>query len=334
MKFGIIGCRHGHIEDFIREMLDLGHTFIGICEGEGKLAGALAEKYHVPLTAVPEDVWERKPEIIGSSAVNNQKIRLLEACAARGVHLMADKPLVTRRQDLDRAEKILRGGRIQVGMMLTERYNPGLAALKQAIGAGMLGKIIGFTILKPHKLSPASREAWHFSREENGGLVVDLMIHDFDLLRWFTGSEVAEVSGWMQVGNWEGYPDFPDDAKLLVRMEDGSTATLQTDWWTPAAYPCYGKGLLVCTGTRGKCIVHTTGDPLFRPEKGSFAQLTTDQKDWGILPNPPMCGTLTGDFLDRIAGKPGKLTGEDILLASEAAIRADEAVRIIRRNES
>lgn len=44
MKFGIIGCRHGHSEEFIREMLELGHSFIGICEREGRLAPALAEK--------------------------------------------------------------------------------------------------------------------------------------------------------------------------------------------------------------------------------------------------------------------------------------------------
>lgn len=332
MKFGIIGCRHGHIEEFIREMLELGHSFIGICEREGRLAPALAEKYGALLTEEPEDIWKQNPDIIGSSAVNNQKIHVLEECAARGVHFMVDKPIVTCREGLQKAEAIIKEGRIQVGMQLTERYNPGIVVLKRAIAAGELGKLIGFTIMKPHKLSPASRDAWHFSRKENGGLVVDLMIHDFDLLRWLTGSEIAAVSGYMQIGNWEGYPDFPDDARVLVKMADGSTASLQSDWWTPAAYPCYGKGLIICTGTRGKCIVHTTGDPLFYPGHGSFAQLTTAEKEWGILPDPEIKGTLTGDFLDRIAGKPGLLTGEDILRASEAAILADEQVEVIRRN--
>ncbi len=44
MIFGIIGCRHGHIEVFIQEMLELGHTFVGICEGEGTLAAVLSKK--------------------------------------------------------------------------------------------------------------------------------------------------------------------------------------------------------------------------------------------------------------------------------------------------
>ncbi len=178
---------------------------------------------------------------------------------------MLDKPLVTRREDLEKAKEILNNSGIQLGMLLTERYNPGLLALKQAVDQGLLGKITGFTIVKPHKLAPSTREPWLFSREENGGIVIDLLVHDFDLLRWIGGSEVADVSGWVQAGNWKDYPDFADDAKLLVRMEDGSTAALQTDWWTPDSHPNYGKGILICTGTLGKCVVYTTGDPVLHP---------------------------------------------------------------------
>ena len=70
MKFAIIGCRHGHIGEFLREMTALGHTCVGICEGEGPLARAMAETYRVPLTADPRDIWEQEPEVVGSSAVN------------------------------------------------------------------------------------------------------------------------------------------------------------------------------------------------------------------------------------------------------------------------
>lgn len=330
MKFAIIGCRHGHIGEFLREMTALGHTCVGICEGEGPLARAMAETYRVPLTADPRDIWEQEPEVVGSSAVNCRKVEILEECARRGVHFLADKPLAVRRQDLERAEAVLRGGSIQLGMLLTERWNPGLAALKQAIDQGRLGRLIGFTMVKPHKLVPESREPWHFRREENGGPIVDLMIHDFDLLRWFTGSEMAQAEGWVQVGNREGYPDFPDDARLLVRMENGVTASLQTDWWTPEGYPAYGQGMVICTGTRGRCVVHTTGDPMFRPGKGSFAVLTTEGSGPEILPEPPVGASLTEDFLGRIAGKPGRVGHEDILRANEAAIRADEAAEVLR----
>ena len=37
------------------------------------------------------------------------------------------------------------------------------------------------------------------------------MIHDFDLLRWLTGSEVAKTVGMMKVGDRKDYPDLYDD---------------------------------------------------------------------------------------------------------------------------
>ena len=99
MKFGIIGCRHDHIEGFVMDMLKMGHTFVGICEKEGRLAPSLAEQYGVLLTDDPEEIWKQQPDIIGSSAVNNEKIRILEACAAHGAHFMVDKPIVTCREE-------------------------------------------------------------------------------------------------------------------------------------------------------------------------------------------------------------------------------------------
>lgn len=332
MKFAIWGCRHGHIEDFIREMLAEGHTFLGICETEGMLADTLAKKYGVALWDTLEELWAQKPDIVGSSAVNNQKADIIEECFRRGIHVMVDKPLVTSWEQYKRVLSVLhQNGAPQLGMMLTERFSPSVYTLKQLIDRGTLGEIIGFTILKPHKLTPAQREPWHFIKEQNGGPVIDLMVHDFDLMRWMTGSEFADVRGIVKVGDTEGYPEFEDDARFLVQMKNGVTASLQVDWWTPAAYWTYGEGSIICTGTKGRCQVHTTGSQILNRKEG-FCVLTQAGSPEQILQNETPPCNLTQDFLRRIQGMPAILTLQDILEATEISLLADrQAERIQKR---
>lgn len=329
MKFAIWGCRHGHIEEFIQQMLALGHEFLGICEAEGKLAPALAQKYGVPLLNDENSLFDMGPQVMGSSAINNRKSAVITRCLEESVHVMVDKPLTATLEEYQQVKsRMEKHPEIQVGMMLTERFNPGIYQLNQLIRQGRLGKLIGFTILKPHKLSAPQRDSWHFSKEENGGIVVDLMVHDFDLLRWFTGSEIQEAAGYVKLGDAEGYPEFWDDARVLVRMDSGVTASLQTDWWMPDGYWTYGQGNIICTGTEGHCVVHTTGNRLLGMER-SFCVLTTRTEGQTVLEcsDPPV--NLTEDFLSRINGRTSCITAGDILSATRASLEADRAVKLI-----
>jgi predicted dehydrogenase len=229
MKFGILGCRHAHIEIFVREMLDLGHEFVAICEMVPDIAKPLAEKYNVPLLGSEEEFFEKRPAVVGTSAVNNEKIRVIEACRAHGAHVIADKPIVTNLKDFQRLKDVIDEGAIEVGLMLTERFSPPVYTLRKMIQEGILGKLISFSMMKPHRLNEKSRAPWHFSKTENGGITIDLLIHDFDLLRWFTGSDTEQIAGYVKKSSYDKYPDFNDSVQTVVKMKDGTIATLEAD---------------------------------------------------------------------------------------------------------
>jgi predicted dehydrogenase len=324
MKFGVLGCRHAHIEIFIREMLDLGHELIGICERVPDIAKALADKYGAPLLDNEKEFFDRKPQVVGTSAVNNEKIRVIVACREHGVHVIADKPIVTNMEDFHRLKKIMDEGAIEVGLMLTERFSPPIYTLKKMIQEGVLGELISFSTTKPHRLNEKSRAPWHFSKAENGGIVIDLLIHDFDLLRWFTGSDTEEISGYVKKSAYKKYPDFYDSVHTVVKMKDGTIATLEADWWTPDGYWSWGDGRIFCTGTLGKAEIFTTGVEDHREPCG---RLVTKDKGIYMFENikPPV--TITEDFLNRIEGKKNVIiTGKDILDATLDTLKADTAL--------
>ena len=328
MKFGVFGCRHYHIEIAVAQLLAMGHTCIGVYEKEGSLAQMLARQYSLPLVTDETAFFACEPEIVLCASINNEKIDIIEKCCARGVHVMLDKPLVISMDDYRRLEHAFELGKPQIGMMLTERFNPSVCALKDLIDRRELGNLIGFAFSKPHKLNPGERESWHFNKKQNGGPVIDLMIHDIDLIRWLSGSEILNISGYMKVGNCADYLQLYDDAKLLILMDNGITAIMATDWWTPDAYPCFGNGRILCTGTRGKCEVYTTGEPLFR--KGEFAILSTQTAAEEIVTNITPGKNMMEDFLERVAGRPSIITSQDILRTTWDSLVADQSCKVIR----
>ncbi|MGB3717327.1 MAG: Gfo/Idh/MocA family oxidoreductase [Candidatus Promineifilaceae bacterium] len=76
--------------------------------------------------------------------------------------------------------------KLHVGFM--RRFDPAYVAAKRKIDAGAIGN--------PVFLKSIGRDSWRptieFARRENsGGLMMDMGIHDFDLARWLMGSEVV-----------------------------------------------------------------------------------------------------------------------------------------------
>lgn len=329
-KFGIIGCQHAHIGMFIEEMLALGYECAGVYEPDNQtLARTLAERYGLELTGDRESMLaDEDVGIIGCAAINDEKMDVMELCELHGKPVMIDKPAVTDRAGLIRLRGLLDRGRIEVGMMLTERFRPSLHTVHGMIRAGELGDIIHISMRKPHRLNPESRPAWHFDRRQSGGIINDLFVHDFDLLRWLTGREVETTSGYLAKHILPEYPTFYDAAGVQVFMAGGITAQLYADWHTPAGSWTWGDGRIFITGTRGMAEIRLEGDPLLSSDE--VALVITDQ-ELRSLPLTAPAFSLSQDFLNRVAGEAGLITHDDIYKASEATVMADEGARILMR---
>lgn len=326
-RFAVIGCRHGHIQSFIKEMLDKGHTCAGIYDGDDwRLARQYAERYQIPLVERAEELLTPAVQIVGSAAVNNEKIELIEACERNGQHIVLDKPAVTDRAGLERLEAVVARGAIQIGLMLPKRFWGYLTALKREIEAGTLGKLVHIKVSSPHKLMPASRDAWHFSKRQNGGVLIDLLIHDTDLLRWLTGQEIVQTQSVVTKSILPEYPDFYDAASVQVVLDGGTTAQLYADWHTPDNNKDGRFSGIVIAGTEGYAEYGVGCDPETGTEKTRLRLTRGDGPDQGgvLLRPDETTATAVSDFLERVAGASGEFTHNDIVAASRATIEADE----------
>lgn len=218
-------------------------------------------------------------------------------------------------------------------MLLTERFQPPIYTLKQILDSGELGPLVSIGTRKPHLLNPEKRPPWFFSKSQSGGIMMDLLIHDIDLLRWLTNSEVGHAEGFAVKRILPEYPEFYDAAALQVIMENGTVAQLYADWHTPKRSWTWGDGRIFVAGTRGVAECRLSGDPFAIGDQVRpllFVTTHTDQPVQVELDTPT---TITADFLRRLEGGDSILTSEDILASVKASIDADEQTRFIRTGD-
>ena len=143
------------------------------------------------------------------------------ACIARRIHVLVEKPIASSveegRQIVDAAQRA--GVTLMVGHV--ERFNPAVAAIKQAITRE---DILSIAITRVGPFPP---------RMSNVGVVIDLAVHDIDLIRWFTESDIVEVQPQLS----SAVAEREDIALLQFRTASGVLAHINTNWLTPFKAP-------------------------------------------------------------------------------------------------
>lgn len=149
---------------------------------------------------------------------------VLEA-AAGGLHVFSEKPIAA---SLREAEAILRGVRkagvrFMVGHVL--RFFPEFASLRDLVRNGTLGAP-GVVRMSRGGKYPSGYGNWYANLARSGGPLLDLVIHDFDWLRWTFGP-VRRVHARVTYGR----RPVPQAYTLtLLRMASGPMAHVEGFW--------------------------------------------------------------------------------------------------------
>ena len=224
------------------------------------------------------------------------------ACIARGVHVMVEKPIATT---VEEGRAIITAAR-RAGVTLmvghVERFNPTVATIKQAIQGE---DILSIAITRVGPFPP---------RMSNVGVVIDLAVHDIDLIRWFTESDIVEVQPQLS----SAVAEREDIALLQFRTASGVLAHINTNWLTPF------KARSVTVATRQKYIM---GDLLTRQVTECFGFKQDGSYSMRHLPvghDEPLRAELIS-FLNAVrTGAAPAVTGDEGVASLEIAIRCLE----------
>ena len=123
---------------------------------------------------------------------------IIGALASLGRPLLIEKPLAMSLEETDRIIDLSGDVTMQIGFQ--RRFDAGIRAINDAIDSGRLGVLYTMT-LTAHDMTPGSPDYIAGS----GGTFRDMLVHDLDLARWLSGSEIATVYA---TGHVRDNPDY------------------------------------------------------------------------------------------------------------------------------
>ena len=185
-----------------------------------------------------------------ATSTSQHKEQIILALQA-GKHVFCEKPLAIHLEDCLAIEEVAKQHPELICMIgFVRRYDPSYYRAWQKIQEGYVGRPFMVTAHSADIVSTAEMQI-QFARV-SGGMFLDISIHDIDLVQWFTGSSIVEVTA---AGGAYVFPEFSeqddgDNTVALCKLANGFVA--------------------VITGSRTAANGHAT----FAEIKGTKADLT------------------------------------------------------------
>lgn len=287
LKLLFYGFRHGHINGLYQKATKSEDFSVVGCIEENAEARARAEKnLGITFSEQSYEAWlSQDIDAVAIGLAYGDRGRAIIRALRAGKHVIADKPICTKQEELDEIERLAKEKNLTVGCMLDLRYLPATQRAKEILDSGRLGEVRNVTFTGQHCIDYANRPAWYFEKGMHGGTVNDLAIHGIDLVRMLTGKEIEGVDA---VRTWNSYadrnPDFKDCALLMARLSGGAGVLADVSYSAPSSVfsmPTYwefriwcAKGLLSFSACEGTVTLYEEGVPT--PQKMDGKQVSFD----------------------------------------------------------
>jgi myo-inositol 2-dehydrogenase/D-chiro-inositol 1-dehydrogenase len=152
------------------------------------------------------------------------KMDIVRAAAAAHKHVFCEKPIAVTLDDADKMKKLVRDGGIMFQVGYQRRFDRSYVKARKAVEDGTLGKML---LLKEHNRDPPGPLlGWSTNPAKSGGIYLDTTSHDFDAVRWLSGSEVERVYAEGSALVYEELAkngDF-DTTAVVMKLENGALA--------------------------------------------------------------------------------------------------------------
>jgi UDP-N-acetylglucosamine 3-dehydrogenase len=275
----------------------------------------------VPLDQVDQIYDESQVSVVFDCLPTFTRLSTLQKCVASQKHIFCEKPLALNEQTADGVRNCLTGYEqvVTVGQVL--RFFWEYSTLRQMVTAGDVGQV--GTIRLSRCVGFPGAGSWFAQAEKSGGVILDLLIHDLDFLRWTFG----EAKTIYAKSASEKLADGLDYALVSIQLQSDAIAHLEGSWAHPVG--SFHQTVEIC-GSRGMLVYDNLASSRFhwisRAKSGDEAvsRISLPQVDPG---NDPYLAEVQ-HFIHcvRHAKKPA-VSWEDALHSCELAFCAIESTR-------
>jgi predicted dehydrogenase len=291
-------------------------------------AGALANKYN---TKVYPSLDEMLPDVdvVDICSPTHLHHEMALKAAAAGKHVVCEKPLARTIEQAQEMVTACRKAGVQLLVAHVVRFFPEYALAHSAVAEGQIGKP---GVIRLHRGSYRPKKPagnWFLDEEKSGGILMDLMIHDYDYARWVAG-EVESVSARRVT---ELHLEAPVDYGLVILSHrSGALSHIAGAWAYP---PPTFRTHLEIAGDRGLIEFDSDGTA---PIQNLILKSGNSHAPDVALPSSPVSEspytTQIKEFYAALAeGKPARVSAADGLAAvqiADAAIQSAHSGRPVK----
>jgi len=293
---------------------------VSVCDADEGRGSRIAKLYKVPyFSSFEEMLREVELDVVSIAVPTAHHLEVAAPVMERGISVLVEKPIeltVQKGRQLVREAK-RSGVSLMVGHI--ERFNPAVIKLRE-----MIRELGDPTVAYATRAGPLP------NRVRDVSAIVDLGVHDIDVLRHILGSDVERL--YCECGRII-HKDQTDYGKLLLRFRNSALASIDVNWLTPVKLR-----KLVIQGLEAMFEVNYITQQLYKYEITYVKEFS----DWSdillamtegemrripVKKEEPLKLELQA-FTDSVRdGSPPPISGEDGLRALQIALLAEESGR-------
>jgi myo-inositol 2-dehydrogenase / D-chiro-inositol 1-dehydrogenase len=226
VRFGVIGA--GRIGKMHAQNLATripGVEVAAIADVDLKAAQDLAGQLHIPTAVEDYQALLSEPSIdaVAICSSTNTHARIVIEAAQAGKHIFCEKPIDYDLAKIDDALEAVKKAGVKLQIGFNRRFDSNFRKVHTMVAEGKIGT--------PHIIRITSRDPAPPPLsyvKVSGGMFLDMTIHDFDMARYLSGSEVEEVytAAGVMVDPAIGEAGDVDTALITLRFANGAIGTI------------------------------------------------------------------------------------------------------------
>jgi myo-inositol 2-dehydrogenase/D-chiro-inositol 1-dehydrogenase len=211
-RIGVIGV--GRIGRMHAELLARrvpGTAVSAIYDAHADTARTIGAQLGIPVAASVEELLASADvDAVAICTTTDTHADLIVDAARAGKAIFCEKPVSLDLETVDRALAAVEEAGVPFQIGFNRRFDPAHASVREAVASGRIGEPQLARITSRDPAPPPMAYVRH-----SGGIFLDMTIHDFDMARFLTGSEVVEVfaRGAVRVD-----PAFADEGDVDTAM--------------------------------------------------------------------------------------------------------------------
>jgi myo-inositol 2-dehydrogenase / D-chiro-inositol 1-dehydrogenase len=187
------------------------------------LAASVAGELGATSAASVEETFGPDSDAVAICTSTDTHVGLIESAARAGKHIFCEKPVSMDLALVDHALDVVADCGVKLHVGFNRRFDPAHRSVRDAVASGSVGQL---ELLRITSRDPAPPPISYL--KGSGGIFLDMTIHDFDMARFITGSEVVEVyaDGKARVDPAIGEIGDIDTAVVVLRHQNGCMTTI------------------------------------------------------------------------------------------------------------